>query len=213
MELHIKSWHRYVLVYHDVYHCEYPQYFYADSTQYPSSFFTSKWKNEVSFIVEVTSPRTSYCQHGGSDRECRLQSGDPPCDHRRWLHPGSSQVSAVLTAETNLGKIKHFRIPNPSKKIVLYLHGYESSSADIVMKGKDQSLGFLLSDRDYDVWMINFRKDFKQNNRISQRIMIFDFLYSLDRKLKPLLSEETDIHVITLWVKRNTYWVSQKRIK
>lgn len=49
------------------------------------------------------------------------------------------------------------RIPNPSKKIVLYLHGYESSSADIVLKGKDQSLGFLLSDREYDVWMINFR--------------------------------------------------------
>ena len=87
----------------------------------------------------------------------------------------------MLTAETNLGKIKHFRIPNPSKKIVLYLHGYESSSADIVMKGKDQSLGFLLSDRDYDVWMINFRKGFKQNDRISQKIMkrlSVDFLYS-----------------------------------
>ena len=55
------------------------------------------------------------------------------------------------------------RIPNPSKKVVLYLHGYESSSADVVMKNKDQSLGFLLSDREYDVWMINFREGFKLN--------------------------------------------------
>ena len=61
------------------------------------------------------------------------------------------------------------------------------------MKGKDQSLGFLLSDRDYDVWMINFREGFKQNE--------WNFPININETfflLKKLLIEETDIHVITL---------------
>ena len=71
--------------------------------------------------------------------------------------------SAALPSPAQTIDSKAFRIPNPSKKVVLYLHGYESSSAEVVMKSKDQSLGFLLSDREYDVWMINFREVFKLN--------------------------------------------------
>ena len=71
--------------------------------------------------------------------------------------------AALPSPNTCIDNYEWFRIPNPSKKVVLYLHGYESSSADVVMKNKDQSLGFLLSDREYDVWMINFREGFKLN--------------------------------------------------
>ena len=40
---------------------------------------------------------------------------------------------------------------------VLHLHGYESSSAEVVLRGARNGLGFLLSDQGYDVWLINYR--------------------------------------------------------
>jgi len=51
------------------------------------------------------------------------------------------------------------RIPSENSKAtpVLYLHGYEAASSDIVIKDKSSGLGFILSDRGYDVWLINFR--------------------------------------------------------
>ena len=55
------------------------------------------------------------------------------------------------------------RIPGSGSRspVVLYLHGYESSSADLVLRGED-SLGVMMATRGYDVWMINFRG----NNRL-----------------------------------------------
>ena len=49
------------------------------------------------------------------------------------------------------------RIPNPNKPAVFLQHGLLDASSTWVMNFADQSLGFILHDAGYDVWMGNMR--------------------------------------------------------
>ena len=61
-----------------------------------------------------------------------------------------------------------FRIPQQGSPPVLYLHGYQSSSAEMVLT--NQSLGFMMSEQGYDVWLINFRGNaYSRNHTVSVR--------------------------------------------
>ncbi|KAG8180328.1 hypothetical protein JTE90_016362 [Oedothorax gibbosus] len=68
----------------------------------------------------------------------------------------------VVTQDGNILQIQ--RIPygrngtrNEKKQVVLIMHGLAGSAADFVMNFADQSLGFILADSGYDVWLGNNR--------------------------------------------------------
>lgn len=56
------------------------------------------------------------------------------------------------------------RIPKPGGQPVLMVHGLFDSSAAYVILGPGRSLGFLLSDLGYDIWLLNTR-----GNRYSRK--------------------------------------------
>lgn len=69
------------------------------------------------------------------------------------------------------------RIPKPGAQPVLLVHGLEDSSAGFVITGPCNGLAYLLSDRGYDVWMLNTR-----GNRYSRK----------HRKYHPLMRQFWD---------------------
>merc|ERR1719347_1724424 len=58
---------------------------------------------------------------------------------------------------------------------VFLMHGLLSSSADWVVTGPDQALGYYLADSGYDVWMGNFRGNTYSNKHVNKSISAKDY--------------------------------------
>ncbi|XP_018788030.1 PREDICTED: lipase 1 [Bactrocera latifrons] len=74
-----------------------------------------------------------------------------------WLvkHKYAVEVHNITT--TDGYELLLHRIPKPGNQPILLVHGLLTSSLAWVLLGPGKSLAFLLADRNYDVWLANFR--------------------------------------------------------
>ncbi|XP_046748126.1 lipase 3-like isoform X2 [Diprion similis] len=70
-------------------------------------------------------------------------------------HEVKTEDGYILTVHRITGGPKH--PPGPGKPVVILQHGILSSSADWIIMGPSKSLGYILSDLGYDVWLGNSR--------------------------------------------------------
>ncbi|XP_050338919.1 lipase 1 [Bactrocera neohumeralis] len=74
-----------------------------------------------------------------------------------WLvkHKYAVELHNITTADGY--ELLLHRIPKPGNQPVLLVHGLLTSSLAWALLGPGKSLAFLLADRNYDVWLANFR--------------------------------------------------------
>ncbi|XP_028968771.1 lipase member J [Galendromus occidentalis] len=89
------------------------------------------------------------------------------------LHGANLTSYDVLTSDgwlLGVHRVQNMEIFDPKLSTpVLLCHGFAAASFDYLSNRRNESLGFLLADQGYDVWMINFRA-----NRFSNRKMTSD---------------------------------------
>ncbi|XP_050027157.2 gastric triacylglycerol lipase-like isoform X1 [Dermacentor andersoni] len=79
---------------------------------------------------------------------------------------------------------RNYKIASEGKTPVLILHGTAMSSADFVLNFPHQSLGFLLADAGYDVWLGNFRGNIYSSHARYSRINPIFWNFSFDEMVK-----------------------------
>lgn len=97
------------------------------------------------------------------------------------------------------------RIPKPGGQPVLLVHGLLDSSVAYVILGPERSLGFLLSDMGYDVWLLNTRgnrysRKHKRYHRYQPQFWDFSFhelgVYDLPAAIDYVLARSKDFEQI-----------------
>ncbi|XP_053960573.1 lipase 1 [Anastrepha ludens] len=74
-----------------------------------------------------------------------------------WLEKHKYAVELHNVTTVDGYQLLLHRIPKPGKQPVLLVHGLLTSSLAWVLLGPGKSLGFLLAERNYDVWLANLR--------------------------------------------------------
>ncbi|XP_072145028.1 gastric triacylglycerol lipase-like [Dermacentor andersoni] len=93
-------------------------------------------------------------------------------------------------------RIPHGRVPEPGqragKPVAFLMTGVLSSSADFVVNMPDQSLGFILADHGFDVWLGNVRGNSYSKHRILKRWQPKFWDFSFDEMIQYDLPAQID---------------------
>ena len=84
-------------------------------------------------------------------------SADVGLDTMALIQSRGLQVESHVSTTGDGYRLTLHRIPAPGKPVVLLQHGLLDTSATWVLNGRSESLGYVLADGGYDVWIANSR--------------------------------------------------------